>query len=198
MSSGMTADAATDPLTELLVDLERDGDVRAAWLARHASDGSLDDVWAATTDPLSLVLAAMRAQGATSTALAICAAARAELPSVPACPLTKRLKVAITVAEMCVRDRTLPDALSAALVWLEPRQVWSDDVHRLGLGVGILVHFVLDVDAGEVTPAAAVAALVDSYDGPLVIDAAKSMLPSLRKTLPCPTLAQLRKAYRRT
>lgn len=195
MASGMTVSDATDPLVELLAHLERDGEVPSEWVALHAPDGSLSRAWEATTDAHSLVLAAMRVQGATTTALAICAAARTELAGVPASPLRTRLEAVITIAEAWVHDPSLQEAVGEAFGFFDPQKVWMDDVHRLGMGVATLVHLVLAVDVGEVTPADAATALIESDDGPLLIEAAGSMLPSLRVVLPCPTLEQLREAY---
>lgn len=202
----MTDDAATDPLAELLAHLERDGQVPPAWTELHAPDGSLARVWVATTDPLSLVLAVMRARGATATALAICAAGRAELAGLPPSIAGERLRGALMAAEAWVRGVTPRDAVEDAFGWLDPQELWSCDesagdvtphAHALGLSVSTLLYFVVDVDAGEVTAAEAATSLAESDFGPESLEAVQKLLATLRAVLPRPTLAQLRAAYER-
>lgn len=205
----MTDDTATNLLADLLAHLERDGEVPPAWLALHVPDGSLTRAWDTTTDVLSLVLAAMRALGTTATVLAICAVARAELARVSPSLVGARLAGALVAAESFVRGTGPRDAVDEAFGCLYPQELglwWSRDpspgdeaerVQAFGLGVGTLVWFVLDVDAGEVTPAEAATSLDQNDPDSEFLETAQELLPSLRAALPCPTLAQLREAYRR-
>ncbi|MDC0721168.1 hypothetical protein [Nannocystis bainbridge] len=201
----MTDDTASNLLADLLAHLERDGEVPPAWLALHIPDGSLTRAWHATADVLTLVLAAMRAHGTTATVLAICAVARAELARISPSLVGARLAGALEAAESLVRGTGPRDAVDEAFGCLHPQELWwshdpspSDEAERVqafGLGVGLLVWFVLDVEAGEVTPAEAATSLDESDHDSYFLETAQELLPSLRAALPCPTLARLRAAY---